>query len=101
MFYNNVVQVDVLQTKYLAPSNIHNSTSDRKTAVGLLRSLRDRCNLHLYSSCWLSNMRYYILYEQCDVAASTATIFIWYARSTADALINYKNTVVIPFLMYL
>jgi len=28
-------------------------------------------------------MRYYMQYQQCDVASSTATIFIWYARSSA------------------
>jgi len=70
-----------MQTKYLAPFDVHSYT------------------IKLFPIS--HNTRYYIQYQQCDVAASIATIFIWYARSTVDALINYKNTVAIPFLMYL
>ena len=42
-------------------------------------------------------MRYYIQYQKCDVAASVATTFIWYARSTADKVISYEKPVLFHF----
>jgi len=47
----------MLAARFTAALDIHNSTTDRMTVVRLLRSLRDRFNLHYYSNCWSSNTR--------------------------------------------
>jgi len=71
------VQVEVLQTKYLAPFDVHSYT------------------IELFPISY--NTRYYIQYQQCAVAASVATTFIWYARSTADKVISYEKPVLFHF----
>ena len=71
------MQVEVLQTKYLAPFDVHSYT------------------IELFPISY--NTRYYIQYQQCDVAASIPTIFIWYARSTAHAVISYEKPVLLHF----
>ena len=75
------MQVEVLQTKYLAPFDVHSYT------------------IELFPISY--NTRYYIQYQQCDVAASIATTPINVGRKFHNNFVQVEVSAMLLLLLRL